>query len=196
MRVARQNREARQDKNYISRSIQLKGDDEDDEEFQGEYNGDDEEDDLYDEEFDSDEIYYDSEEEAEEERKANKLAPQRQLYINKEAIDLGAGTATGSALAEDANQEIKKVVSFTPATGVRFKEFDEHGFEKGSELSKLIKTDDSLPDYFIEAPAEMLKLATAKPKGHFKHVDKELKEMTEEGKLQRPASYLPSQNTY
>jgi len=84
--------------------------------------------------------------------------------------------------AEDINKEIKKVSKYSAAAGVKFKEYDEFGFEKGSELAKLINNDDTIPDVFIEAPAQMLELALAKPKGHFKNVDKERKDMTEEGK--------------
>ena len=86
------------------------------------------------------------------------------------------------AQTDDINQEIKNLNKFKPVSGVKFTEYDQFGFLKGSELSKLITTDESVPDLFIEAPAQMLELAMARPKGHFKDYDKDVKDMNEEGK--------------
>ena len=42
------------------------------------------------------------------------------------------------------------------APGVKFEEFDEHGLRKKDGLTQFITTDEAEPDYFINAPPEML----------------------------------------
>ena len=72
---------------------------------------------------------------------------------------------------------------YKPAEGVKFVQYDEYGLPKndGFDYSKYISTDEAQPgDMVIEAPPEMIQ-AMLEHKGHRKDVDKELKDMTEEG---------------
>jgi len=78
--------------------------------------------------------------------------------------------------------EVKKIQRFRPAPGVKFTEFDEYGMSKKEGLGKFISTDNSIPDVFIEAPAEMVEKAM-RPIGVFRDYDKQLDELNNEGKL-------------
>ncbi len=70
-----------------------------------------------------------------------------------------------------------------PAAGVKFTMYDEYGLPKndGFDYNQFIVTDEMRPsDMFIPAPPEMLERMMVRT-GYNKDVDKEFKDMTEEG---------------
>ena len=129
---------------------------------------------MDDEYYDSDELIYDSEEEAEEERKFNEQMTQ--FMMNGQTTEV-----VEPMEGYDANVEAKKIQRYRPAPGVKFAEFDEYGMSKKEGLGKFISTDNSIPDVFIEAPAEMMEKAM-RPIGVFRDYDKPVADLTNEGK--------------
>jgi len=81
---AKREREAKQGKNYVSKSVRFKEDEEQDDEY-GSIQGSD----LEDEEFDEDEMLYDSEEEDKAEREFRKEQAVT-FMINNKPVDLMA----------------------------------------------------------------------------------------------------------
>lgn len=71
-----------------------------------------------------------------------------------------------------------------PAEGVKFTQYDEYGLPKndGFDYQQFIVTDDLRPtDLYIPAPPEMVERMHVKT-GYHRDVDKDIKDMTEEGK--------------
>ena len=164
MRDAKREREASKQDGYISKSVRF---------VETTKDGTEEHD--MDEYYDSDELIYDSEEEAEEERKY--LESQTQFMMNGKTAEVQQPDE-----GYDANVEVKKVQRYRPAPGVKFAEFDEFGMSKAEGLGKFISTDNGIPDIFIEAPPEMLEKAM-RPRGVFRDYDKPVEELTNEGKF-------------
>lgn len=162
----------RQGKNYVSKSVRFR-EDVDNEEGAEEY-GSVEGSDMEDEEFDENEMLYDSEEEDDQERKFKKENRVITFMVNNKPADLMTFDA------DDQNTQVKH--TFKPIEGVKFKQYDEFGIPIDSELHKFITNDNSVPDYFIEAPPEQLARITQRPTGVRKDYEKEVKDMTEEGK--------------
>jgi hypothetical protein len=161
MRKAREEREASKKDGYISKSVMFKDDQDtnsEDEEF-----------------YDSDAVVYDSEEEAEEER-LHKIESVKYIMNGKDA-----GFLKEPEEGYNPAVEVKKNLKFKAATGVKFVEFDEYGMNKAEGLGQFISVDNYIPDYFIEAPPEMLAKAM-KPEGVFRDFDKEIKDLDKEGK--------------
>lgn len=70
-----------------------------------------------------------------------------------------------------------------PAAGVKFTMYDEYGLPKndGFDYQQFIRTDEMQPsDMYIPAPPEMIERMMVRT-GYHKDVDKEFKDMTEEG---------------
>lgn len=59
-------------------------------------------------------------------------------------------------------------------------EYDEHGFDKREGLTEFVTTDDTIPDYYIQAPPEMLEKAKMKPQGVFRDYDIDAKTANDE----------------
>lgn len=104
---AKREREARQGKNYVSKSVRFKEDEEEDGDY-GSIQGSD----LEDEEFDENEMLYDSEEEDRAERKFRKEEGAVVTFmINNKPANL-----MGEEFAPDSN----KATLFKPVEGVKF----------------------------------------------------------------------------
>lgn len=104
---AKREREARQGKNYVSKSVRFKEDEEEDGDY-GSIQGSD----LEDEEFDENEMLYDSEEEDRAERKFRKEEGSVVTFmINNKPANL-----MGEEFAPDSN----KTKLFKPVEGVKF----------------------------------------------------------------------------
>ena len=169
MYEAKKRREASQQEGYISKSVQFK------EGTKSAADQEDYDDQMDDEFYDSDELVYDSEEEAEAERKFQQQQ-RKQFGKNGQSSEV-----VEPMEGYDANVEVKKVQRYRPAPGVKFAEFDEYGLSKKEGLGQFISTDNSIPDVFIEAPAEMMEKAM-RPIGVFRDYDKPVEELTNEGK--------------
>lgn len=166
MRKAREEREASKRNGYISKSVAFK----DEDQQEGEFNSEDEE------FYDSDAVVYDSEEEAEEER-LHKIESVKYIMNGKDA-----GFLKAPEEGYNPEIEVKKNMKYRATAGVKFVEFDEYGMNKAEGLGKYISVDNNIPDYFIEAPPEMLEKAMRKPVGVFRDFDKEIKDLDKEGK--------------
>ena len=172
MREAKREREASKQDGYISKSVRF---------VETTVDGTEEHD--MDEYYDSDELVYDSEEEAEEER----------IYQEKQTQFMMNGKTAEVQQPEegyDANVELKKVQRYRPAPGVKFAEFDEFGMSKAEGLGQYISTDNGIPDFFIEAPPEMLEKSKLRPRGVFRDYDKQLEDLTYEGKYLFASSFI------
>lgn len=170
MREAKREREASKQEGYISKSVRFV-----------ETTKDGTEEHELDEYYDSDELIYDSEEEAEEEKKYQESLTQFMMNGKKAEVQEPED-------GYDANIEVKKVQRYRPAPGVKFTEFDEYGMSKAEGLGKFISTDNGIPDVFIEAPPEMLEKAM-RPRGVFRDYDKAVEELTNEGKSRSASSF-------
>jgi len=104
---AKKEREAKQGKNYVSKSVRFKEDEEEDNEY-GSIEGSD----LEDEEFDENEMLYDSEEEDKAERKFRKeQGIVVSFMINNKPANL---------MAEEFTPDQRRTEHFKPADGVKF----------------------------------------------------------------------------
>ena len=174
MKEARKRREKAQKDGFISQSIQFKEDaqptgeqDEDDDEMldYGSYGGE-----------DSADLCYDSEEEAEAE-----------AAFRKEMREIKAHGKTVGEVQEfnpdyDVDKQTKLIQKFKAADGVSFVEYDEFGLQKKDGLGQFITTDNTVADFTIDAPKEMVEKAFARPTGVFRDFDKEKKDMDDDGK--------------
>ena len=75
-------------------------------------------------------------------------------------------------------------MKFAPAPGVEFVQFDEHGLrvDDPENLKQFLTTDEKDLDIVVLAPPEVLAKSMAGPKGERLHMDKEVKDMNEDGK--------------
>jgi hypothetical protein len=182
MRAAKLERDASKKEGYISKSVKFKDDtkegaseDEEDEDFNEEF-------------YDSEELLYDSEEEDEKDRLF--MEEQRKHMMNEKPTEK---IVTDEGY--DVNVEVKKVQKYRAAAGVKFTEYDEFGLSKKEGLGQFVSTDNGPDyDYLVEAPPEMLAKAYAKPRGVFRDYDKNVDELTVEGKY-FATRYCWQQNT-
>lgn len=94
----------------------------------------------------------------------------------------------------DVANEIKKVVKFKPAEGVKFVQYDELGLPRddGFDYRKYITTDDKPLDTVVDASPELMELAY-RPVGTRYDIDKPEEDMNAEGKSH--CHYLANPNT-
>ena len=131
----------------------------------------------YDGEGDSDELVYDSEEEAEAEAAFRK--EMREIKANGKIV----GEVQEFNPDYDVDKQTKLIQKYKAADGVSFVEYDEFGLQKKDGLGQYITTDNSVADFTIDAPKEMVEKAYARPVGVFRDYDKEKKDMDADGKL-------------
>jgi hypothetical protein len=91
---------------------------------------------------------YDSEEEAEQERLQREGKPLNMNVVN-DAKGKQFEMIETPMEDYDANQQMKKNQQYKAAPGVKFVEYDEHGFDKREGLSQFVTTDDTIPDVYI-----------------------------------------------